>query len=192
MNGETGNKKPEEGSSKSSLPTPATAADSDAGGRAGKMKILSRLASALGFGGSKTEDSGGGATDVNTRLAHKRTDLSIVRSYLAIERTLMAWIRTSLAMISFGFTIGKLGQILNEVEIKGPLGRVRTVSIEELAYFLVILGTVALMGAAFQHRMRVRELYTMGFRRQFSITFTVALVLVVLGGFTFAALILAL
>ena len=156
------------------------------------MKILARLASALGIDRDKTVDSGGGGTtDISTRLAHQRTDLAINRSYLAIERTLMAWIRTSLAMISFGFTIGKLGQILNDVEIKGPLGRIRTVSIEELAYLLVILGTVALMGAAFQHRIRVRELYAMGFRRQFSITFMVALVLVVLGGFTFVALILA-
>jgi|GEM_PF-484680 len=192
MNEETGNKMPEEGSSKSSSPASAAGEDSGAGGGAGKMNILARLASELGFGKGKTQDSGGGTTDVSTKLAHERTDLSIVRSYLAVERTLMAWIRTSLSMISFGFTIGKLGQILNDFEIKGPLGRIRTVSIEELAYVLVILGTAALIGAAFQHRMRVRELYAMGLRRQFSITFIVAVVLVVLGAFTFAALILAL
>jgi putative membrane protein len=191
MNEETGNKKSEEGSSKPSSSAPAPAEASGAGGGAGKMKLFARLTSVFGYDRGKTEDSGSGTTDVSTRLAHKRTDLSIVRSYLAIERTLMAWIRTSLAMISFGFTIGKLGQILDDIEIKGPLGRVRTVSIEELAYFLVILGTVALIGAAIQHRIRVSELYAMGFHRQFSITFAVALVLAVLGAFTFAALILS-
>lgn len=135
---------------------------------------------------------GSGTTDAGTKLAYERTDLAIDRSYLAIERTLMAWIRTSLSMISFGFTIGKLGQVLKDLEIKGPMGRVRTVSIEEIAHFLVLLGTAALIGAAVQHRIRTRELYAMGLRRQVSITSLVAIILSAVGGFALASLILAL
>jgi uncharacterized membrane protein YidH (DUF202 family) len=71
--------------------------------------------------------------DVGTALAHERTDLALDRSYLAAERTLMAWIRTALSMISFGFTIGKLGQVLHDVQVKGLLGGGRTVSLENLA-----------------------------------------------------------
>jgi uncharacterized membrane protein YidH (DUF202 family) len=95
-------------------------------------------------------------------------------------------------MISFGFTIGKLGQVLHEVEVKGIMGHVRTVSTERIAYFLVILGTVALIGAALQHWQRMRELRAMGLSRELPITFIVALLLAVVGGFALSALILAL
>jgi len=130
--------------------------------------------------------------DVGTQLAHQRTNIAIDRTYLADERTLMAWIRTSLSMISFGFTIGKLGQVLDQVEFKGVLGNIRTVSIKDLAYFLVVLGTVALLGATLQHWRRVRELRGMGMGRKLSITFFVALLLVALGGFVLTSLVLSL
>jgi len=123
--------------------------------------------------------------DVGTHLAMDRT-------YMAGERTLMAWIRTSLSMISFGFTIGKLGQVMEDIQFKGPLGHIRVVSLESLAYFLVILGTVALLGAAIQHWRRVRKLRAMGLKYQFSITFVVALLLTALGGFALTSLVMQL
>ena len=129
--------------------------------------------------------------DVGTQLAHERTDLAMERTYVADERTLMAWIRTSLSMISFGFTIGKLGSILQDLEFKGPLGNVRTLGIQDLAYALVVLGTVALLGATLQHWRRVRELHRMGLGHKFSITFIVALLLAAVGGFALTSLVLA-
>ncbi len=120
------------------------------------------------------------------------TDLAMDRTYLADERTLMAWIRTSLSMISFGFAIGKLAQIMHDVEFKGLLGNTRIVGVKDLAYFLVVLGTAALLGAAVQHWRRVRTLRTMGQSYQFSITFLVALVLAAIGGFALTSLVLAL
>jgi putative membrane protein len=129
--------------------------------------------------------------DVGTQLAHERTDLAIDRNYMASERTLMGWIRTSLSMISFGFTIGKLGQVLHNVEVKGLLGITRMVSIESIAYIFVVLGTAALLGAALQHFRRMRELFAMGLRRQLSITFVVSLLLVVVGAFALTSLVAA-
>jgi putative membrane protein len=184
MNKETDNKTPGAEQGKSSSSAPAT--------KVGKIGMRGRIASLLGWGRSNAEDSGGGTTDIGTQLAHERTDLAVSRSYMAIERTLMAWIRTSLSMISFGFTIGKLGQVLKDLKIEGPGGKIHTVSTEEIAHFLVILGTVALIGAAIQHRIHVKELYAMGLRRQVSITFVVAVLLAALGGFALAALIMAL
>jgi len=131
-------------------------------------------------------------TDVGAHLAQQRTDLAMDRNFLAGERTLMAWIRTSLAMISFGFTIGKLGKILQDIEYKGLLGNTRTVSIQTLAYFLVILGTVALLAAALQHWRRVRDLRRMGLGQKFSITFIVALLLAAVGGFALTSLVMSL
>lgn len=42
------------------------------------------------------------------------TQLAIQRTVMAADRTLMAWIRTALSMISFGFTIYKIIQGLQE------------------------------------------------------------------------------
>ncbi len=128
--------------------------------------------------------------DVSTRLAYRRTDLALDRTYLAAERSLMAWIRTTLAMISFGFTLGKLGQALHSVEVKGVLGGARTLSVDSIAYFLVILGTLALLGATLQHWLRMHELYTMGLPTQVSITFGVAVLLTLVGGFALTSLVM--
>lgn len=42
------------------------------------------------------------------------TQLAIQRTVMAADRTLMAWIRTALSMISFGFTIYKVIEGLQE------------------------------------------------------------------------------
>jgi len=192
MNEETDNRTSEKGSGKASSSHPDALAGSGAGGGVRSTKVLAGLLSRLGSGHVKAGEHRVETADVATGLAHRRTDLAMERSYMAAERTLMGWIRTSLSMISFGFTIGKLGQVLQDVEIRGLMGNVRTVSIENIAYFLVILGTVALLGAAFQYRRRARALYAMGLQRQLGITFIIALVLVALGGFALSGLVLAL
>ena len=120
------------------------------------------------------------------------TSLALLRTYLASERTMMAWIRTALSMISFGFTIGKLGKVVQDLKFTGPLGNERTMSIESLGYFLVILGTLALLGATIQHWRRVREFHGMGLPRQFSISIIVALFLVAIGGFALTSLVMSL
>lgn len=199
MDEKTGEPLPGEGPDKSASPGLDAQAGSSAGGGAMIMKILGGLASMLGLGPDKTDEHDRATGDVGTDLAYQRTGLAkqrtglaLDRNMLAAERTLMAWIRTSLSMISFGFTIGKLGQILHEVNVQGILGRVRSMSVQNIAYFLVILGTGALIGASFQHWRRMRELRAMGLRRQVSITFLVALLLSAVGLFTLSALILAL
>jgi putative membrane protein len=167
-------------------------ASSGPGGETGFMKVLTGFAAKLLLGRSKAEMMGTATTDVSTGLAYKRTDLAMDRNMLAAERTLMAWIRTALSMISFGFTLGKLGQVLHEVNVKGIIGRTRTLSVENIAYFLVILGTGALILASWQHLRRLRELRAMGLRRQLSVALIVAILLSAVGGFTLSALILAL
>ena len=192
MNEENNNQAPKENPGKTSSPAPAVPSGGDAPGKTGIMKIISGIRSALGLGKGKTDESGTQPGDVGTRLAHERTNLALARTYLAADRTLMAWIRTSLSMISFGFTIGKLGQVLHEVNVKGIIGRTRTLSIENIAYFLVVLGTLALLLATIQHWHRMRELHAMGLRREFSLSFFVAILLTGVGGFALSALVLAL
>jgi putative membrane protein len=123
--------------------------------------------------------------------AERTTELAVVRSYFAAERTLMAWIRTSLSMISFGFSIGKVSEVLASVEIKGLRGR-GTVSVLTVAHFLVILGTLALLGACWEYRGRVRGLRAAGLPEERSITLMIALALVVVGWFALGALVASL
>ncbi len=47
-------------------------------------------------------------------LAQDRTDLALERTSMAADRTLMAWTRTSLSLISFGFTLYKFMEALQE------------------------------------------------------------------------------
>ena len=151
---------------------------------------ITEIPSGSGLGKGSTLNPVSHPPDVNTQLAIERTDLAMERNYLAAERTLMGWIRTSLSMISFGFTIGKLGQALSDVQWHGLFGA-RMVSVKDLAYFLVILGTVALLGAALQHWRRLRELHAVGLGHRFSMTLVVAFLLTALGGFALASLALA-
>ncbi len=89
------------------------------------------------------------------REAMNTTDLAVERSRMASERTLMAWIRTSLSMISFGFTIYKFFQYMKDsntaitLERTGPLN---------MGTALVILGTVLLVPATWQHWIFLRHL----------------------------------
>ena len=133
----------------------------------------------------KIDKQGAKPVDVATRLA-------MDRNYMAAERTLMAWVRTALSMISFGFTIGKLGQVVSSIEVKSLLGQTRMMGVESIAYLLVILGTVALLMATIQHRVRMYQLFQMGLRRQVSTSFVVAVVLIVVGGFALSSLVMAL
>ncbi len=135
------------------------------------------------------EPAAASSKDIGTVLAHERTGLAVERSYLAAERTLMAWIRTALSMISFGFTIAKLGQAMHEVEVRRLLGGVQMVGVRRIGYALVVFGTLALLGAVIQHWRRIRELRHMGLRRQVSITFIVAVLLVALGFVAFSSLV---
>jgi uncharacterized membrane protein YidH (DUF202 family) len=122
-----------------------------------------------------------------TQLAGARTNLALMRNVLAAERTLMAWIRTCLAMISFGFTIGKLESVLASAKVNVAFGR--TADIAGVAYFLVCLGTVALILAAVQYRFEIAALTPHGLKRRPSLALVIAVLLSLLGVFAFTDLV---
>jgi putative membrane protein len=153
-------------------------------------QLVDGILAALGLGRDQVRPPAAVPTDVGTTLAHARTDLAMERTYWAAERTLMGWVRTSLSMISFGFTIGKLGQVA-EVEVRGLRG-MRTIGAGTIAYMLVVLGTLALLAASVQYCMRIQELCAQGLPRKPSIAFVVAVLLAVLGIGAFGSLVLKL
>jgi putative membrane protein len=165
--------------------------DGEPGNPAPRGSVLRKFGSALGVGHDPKEDDPAGSADLSTRLAQGRTTLALQRTYLAEERTLESWVRTALSMIGFGFTLGKIAQASGGDQVQGIFGR-HTWSISGIAYFLVIVGLVALLGATMQHWIRVRQLYAMGLPRQFSIAFVVALLVAAVGIFAFTALVLEL
>lgn len=156
-------------------------------GATGMRRMLDILASGLGIGRNASRKPEVVPPDTGTQLALERTDKAMDRTYWAAERTLMAWIRTAISMISFGFTIGKIGQAVHDVDVKGLQG-MRTVSVGTIAYLLVLLGTFALLAAALQYGIRVHALHKQGLRKEVSLAFPVALVLALLGIFAFSAL----
>ena len=82
----------------------------------------------------------GPALDTGTRLSYERT-------YLAQERTQNSWVRTALALISFGFTIAKFFEYLNEKKGEAaPLLGAKTVGI-----MMIAAGLLALALSTAQH-----------------------------------------
>jgi putative membrane protein len=125
------------------------------------------------------------AGDIATRLAHERTGAAMARTRMAAERTLMAWIRTSLSMISFGFTILKFFEFLQESQ--GPLGKFRGLRAQHLGLVLISLGTLILIPAIFQNHSLMKRLSILDGKSSWSLSLVVAVLVGGFGLFAFAS-----
>jgi putative membrane protein len=121
--------------------------------------------------------------DRGTVLAEERTDLALQRTLIAAERTLMAWIRTALSMIGFGFTIYKFFQYMPEEMGTGRVRRPETP--RNLGLTLIAMGTLALAAAAWQHRSFLKQIGASHAQHVWSISFVVAIAVVLVGLLTF-------
>jgi len=126
--------------------------------------------------------------DKGTILAEERTELALERTVMAGERTLMAWIRTSISMIGFGFTIYKFFQYLPEEVAAGNIKRPQTP--RNLGMTLVGLGTLALLAAAWDHRRFLNRMGATEGRHLWSISFVVAIFVVLIGIITLYGIVL--
>src|SRR5215467_1743599 len=87
------------------------------------------------------------------------TQLAVDRTRLAHDRTLMAWVRTATSLISFGFTIYKFFQYLQE---KNQAKEERIFGPRAFALVMIGIGLTALVLATVQHRrdiVRMRVMY---------------------------------
>jgi putative membrane protein len=126
--------------------------------------------------------------DRGTILAEERTDLAIERTRIASERTLMAWIRTANSMIGFGFSIYKFFQYVPEEIAAGNIQRPNAP--RNLGLTLVALGTLALAAATWQHWSFLRALGSSSMQRMWSVSFVVAICIVLIGCITFYGVLL--
>jgi putative membrane protein len=88
------------------------------------------------------------------------TKLAVDRTRLAHDRTLLAWIRTSTSLISFGFTIYKFFQYLQESKQGSPTERL--LGPREFALLMIGTGVILLVLATLDHWRQMTEL-----RRQY-------------------------
>ena len=126
--------------------------------------------------------------DSATTLAQERTRLALERTIIAADRTLMAWIRTALSMIGFGFTIFKFFQYLPEEIATGNIRRPQAP--RNLGLTLISLGTLALAAAACQHSRTLKNIGAPAKRRVWSISFMVAVAVVMIGLIAFYGVLL--
>lgn len=107
--------------------------------------------------------------------------LAFDRSQLAAERTLMGWVRTALSLISFGFTLYKFLQIMQE---QSKLA-VRAEAPRNVGIALISMGTLALFVACLQHWQYINKLNRMApgqlVYKRWGLSFIVACTLIFLG-----------
>lgn len=92
----------------------------------------------------------------NNVSADTSTLLATDRTRLAHDRTLMAWVRTSTSLISFGFTIYKFFQYMQEQQPGTP--RNSMLGPRGYATLMICIGIVALILATWQHRRDLKTL----------------------------------
>jgi putative membrane protein len=118
----------------------------------------------------------------------KITDiLALDRTRMAAERTLMAWVRTALSMVSFGFTIYKFLQVLQEQD-KAHVLRPQTP--RDVGLTLTGIGTFAVIIACVQHWKYIKKLRPDQPYKPWDLTFIVACIIAILGLLIFVSIIL--
>ena len=85
--------------------------------------------------------------------------LALERTVLAADRTMLAWVRTAVSLISFGFTIFK---VLQYVQEKAVVSVVRTETPRNLGIFMILVGIVPLLMAMVQYRHTLKRLQAKG------------------------------
>lgn len=104
--------------------------------------------------------------------------LALDRTRMAADRTLMAWVRTALSLISFGFTIYKF---LQAYQAQSTVPSMVPNSPRNVGLTLIGMGTGALIVACVQYRRHLRILGPAPTFKLFDLTFTVAVLLALVG-----------
>ena len=84
------------------------------------------------------------------------TKLSVERTRLAHERTLMSWVRTATSLISFGFTVYKFFEYLQEHQTISPSDG--SIGPRGFAMIMILVGLISLVLATVEHRRSVKAL----------------------------------
>lgn len=114
-------------------------------------------------------------SDTELKLSDR---MALDRTRMAAERTLMAWLRTTISMISFGFTIYKFLQVVEE---QSKLPVLRPQAPRTVGLTLIGIGTFALIIACVQHWGYIKKLEPGQSGKPWDLTFIVACLIALLG-----------
>jgi putative membrane protein len=148
-------------------------------GQDGRAFLLDRQAASTDqeHAAVTNDSTSGQVSPSSNKLATERTDLASARTLMAADRSLMAWIRTGLSMISFGFTIYK---ILDGFK-NSAIGEEFAHSPRTVGLLLTGLGTMAVVAGTVEYFHRRRELLVYGPIRLWRPSFTMAVLMSVVG-----------
>ena len=104
-------------------------------------------------------------------------DLGAVRTLMAADRTLMAWICTALSMLSFGYTIYKVLQEVQDVTAV-PLNRTTP---RNAGLFLTVAGTLALIMGVAEYYGNLRMLRRLHLFRRIRPTLIMSVLMAIAG-----------
>jgi len=113
--------------------------------------------------------------------------LALERTRMAADRTLMGWIRTALSMISFGFTIFKF---LESMQQQGITPLKRTHGARDVGLALIGIGLFALIIACIQHWQFIKKLRPDQPYKPWDLSFVVAVLTGLLGAAMFVSMVL--
>jgi putative membrane protein len=113
--------------------------------------------------------------------------LAIDRTRMAAERTLMAWVRTALSMITFGFSIYKVLQALQQQSTAHVL---RPQAPRNTGLTLIGIGIFVLIVAGAQHVKYIKKLGSAPGDKQWDLSLIVACLIAFLGILLFGSIIL--
>ena len=117
--------------------------------------------------------------DVADNISPDQFELALQRTFLAHERTLMAWIRTAASLITFGFTLFKFFQYLDE---KDPArARRHVLGARGFGIIMIAIGVVTLVLATWQHGRNMQRLRIQYPEAPFSLAYVIAALISVLG-----------
>jgi putative membrane protein len=80
--------------------------------------------------------------------------LALERTYLSYERTMLSWVRTATSLITFGFSIQQFFRIATSATFQGK----GLVGPEEFGLIMIVIGLLALLLAAVDHRAHINAL----------------------------------
>jgi putative membrane protein len=97
-----------------------------------------------------------------TAIPPTTTQLAVMRTSLALDRTMMAWVRTAISLITFGFTVYKFFQYMQEKGERPSADRL--LGPREFGMMLIIIGLATLVMATIQNRrtLKLLEAHTAG------------------------------